>query len=171
MPVHFAGRLCDMTRLMPLARESGLCVIEDCAHAIETTDAERHAGLFGDVAAFSFYVTKNVVTAEGGMLITADDQLAARAKTLGLHGLSADAWKRSSGEGFKHYEVGEPGFKYNMTDIQASLGLHQLRRVESTSCGEMRSGGLTTRHLPIWPRSPPRRQHPASAMHGTFTRC
>ena len=90
----------------------------------------KHAGTLGALGAFSFYVTKNVVTAEGGMVTTADESLAARLKVLALHGLSADAWKRFSDEGYQHYEVVEPGFKYNMTDLQAALGIHQLARVE-----------------------------------------
>jgi dTDP-4-amino-4,6-dideoxygalactose transaminase len=130
IPVHFAGRACDMGSLGEIARRHNLMVIEDCAHAIETTYRGRHAGTLGDLGAFSFYVTKNVVTGEGGMLTTANPEWAARIKTLALHGLSADAWKRFSDDGFKHYEVTEPGFKYNMTDMQAALGIHQLRRVE-----------------------------------------
>jgi dTDP-4-amino-4,6-dideoxygalactose transaminase len=120
-----------MGTLMEIARASDLRVVEDCAHAIETLWQGRHVGTVGDAGAFSFYVTKNVVTGEGGMLVTADPDQAARAKTLGLHGMSADAWKRFSDEGFKHYEVVEPGFKYNMTDLQAAIGIHQLSRVES----------------------------------------
>ena len=130
IPVHFAGRLCDTDALERLRVAHDLAVIEDCAHAIETTRDGRHAGRFGTAGAFSFYVTKNVVTAEGGMLVCDDADMAARVKTLALHGLSADAWRRFSDSGFRHYEVGEPGFKYNMTDIQAALGLGQLRRVE-----------------------------------------
>jgi dTDP-4-amino-4,6-dideoxygalactose transaminase len=130
IPVHFAGRPCDMDTLGELARQHGLAVIEDAAHAIETLYHGRHAGTIGDLGTFSFYVTKNVVTGEGGMVTTADPGWAARIKTLALHGLSADAWKRFSDEGFKHYEVTEPGFKYNMTDLQAALGLHQLHRAE-----------------------------------------
>jgi dTDP-4-amino-4,6-dideoxygalactose transaminase len=130
IPVHFAGRPCDMDTLLALARRHGLAVIEDCAHAVETLYHGRHAGTLGDLGAFSFYVTKNVTTAEGGMVTTADGVRAKRIMTLALHGLSADAWKRFSDEGYKHYEVVEPGFKYNMTDLQASLGIHQLRRVE-----------------------------------------
>ncbi|RDI74853.1 putative pyridoxal phosphate-dependent enzyme [Gaiella occulta] len=128
--VHFAGRPFDIDAIFAVADAHGLTVIEDCAHAIETTVGGRHAGTFGAFSAFSFYVTKNVVTAEGGMLLTHDPDAAARARRLALHGLSADAWKRFSDDGFKHYEVEEPGFKYNMTDIQAALGLHQLARVE-----------------------------------------
>jgi dTDP-4-amino-4,6-dideoxygalactose transaminase len=131
IPVHFAGRPAEMDTLMAIANKHELLVVEDCAHAIETLRHGQHAGTFGDVGAFSFYVTKNVVTGEGGMLVTADTAQAARVKTLALHGMSADAWKRFSDEGFKHYEVVEPGFKYNMTDMQAAIGVHQLERIEA----------------------------------------
>jgi dTDP-4-amino-4,6-dideoxygalactose transaminase len=130
IPVHFAGRACAIDALVELANRHGLRIIEDCAHAIETLHCGRHAGTVGDLGAFSFYVTKNVATGEGGMLTTANHDWASRIKMLALHGLSADAWKRFSDAGFKHYEVMEPGFKYNMMDLQASLGLHQLERVE-----------------------------------------
>jgi dTDP-4-amino-4,6-dideoxygalactose transaminase len=130
IPVHFAGRPCAIGEIVELSGSLDLAVIEDCAHAIETLVGRRHAGTFGDFGAFSFYVTKNVVTGEGGMVTTASDEVAARIKRLALHGLSADAWKRFSDEGFRHYEVVEPGFKYNMIDLQAALGLHQLARVE-----------------------------------------
>jgi dTDP-4-amino-4,6-dideoxygalactose transaminase len=131
IPVHFAGRACEMSAILELAARHGLRIIEDCAHAIETIYHGRHAGTLGDLGAFSFYVTKNLVTGEGGMVTTNNAAWAARIKTLALHGLSADAWKRFSDEGFKHYEVMEPGYKYNMTDLQAALGLHQLDRVEA----------------------------------------
>lgn len=130
LPVHFAGRACDMDAIGPLAARHGLYVIEDCAHGIETLYHGCHAGTLGHLGAFSFYVTKNVVTGEGGMVTTDDPAWVARIKTLALHGLSADAWKRFSDHGFKHYDVVEPGFKYNMMDLQAALGLHQLARVE-----------------------------------------
>jgi dTDP-4-amino-4,6-dideoxygalactose transaminase len=142
IPVHFAGRACDMEALGALASRHGLRVIEDCAHAIETLFHGRHAGTLGDLGTFSFYVTKNVVTGEGGMVTTANPEWATRIKTLALHGLSADAWKRFSDEGYKHYEVVEPGFKYNMMDLQAALGLHQLARVE----------GNLARRNEIWAR-------------------
>jgi dTDP-4-amino-4,6-dideoxygalactose transaminase len=131
LPVHFAGRPCDMEAIRDLANAHGLKIIEDCAHAIETLYHGRHAGTLGDLGAFSFYVTKNVVTGEGGMVTTVNKEWADRIKTLALHGLSADAWKRFSDEGFKQYEVVAPGFKYNMMDLQAALGIHQLRRVEA----------------------------------------
>jgi dTDP-4-amino-4,6-dideoxygalactose transaminase len=132
LPVHLAGRPCDAEGLGELARRSGLLVIGDCAHAIEACDAPgRHVAHSADLACFSFYATKNLTTAEGGMLVTSDPRLAARVKTLALHGMSHDAWKRFSDEGYVHYEVTEAGFKYNMTDLQASLGLHQLARIET----------------------------------------
>ena len=130
VPVHFAGRLCDMPAIMEIAREHKLIVIEDCAHAIETTLHGRHAGTFGDFGCFSFYVTKNVVTGEGGMVVARREADADRIKILGLHGMSRDAWKRYSDEGYKHYQVTMPGFKYNMMDLQAALGLRQLEKVE-----------------------------------------
>jgi len=133
LPVHLAGRPCDGEALGALARRHGLRVIGDCAHAIEARDASgRHVAASADVACFSFYATKNLTTAEGGMLVSADPALAARAKTLGLHGMSHDAWKRFSDEGYVHYEVTDAGFKYNMTDLQASLGIHQLARLEAS---------------------------------------
>ena len=128
--VHFAGRCCDMDPIMGLARSYNLMVIEDCAHAIESEYHGRKSGTFGDVGCFSFYVTKNLVTGEGGMVVTDDERIASRVKVLGLHGMTKDAWKRFSDEGYKHYEVSFAGFKYNMTDIQAAMGLAQIKRVE-----------------------------------------
>jgi dTDP-4-amino-4,6-dideoxygalactose transaminase len=130
LPVHFAGRPCDMDRIMAIAQRHNLAVIEDCAHAIETRYHGRHAGTFGDFGCFSFYVTKNVITGEGGMILGRDEALIARAKVLALHGMSKDAWHRFSDKGYKHYQVIECGFKYNMIDLQAAIGIHQLARVE-----------------------------------------
>jgi dTDP-4-amino-4,6-dideoxygalactose transaminase len=130
LPVHFAGRSCDMDAIMAIAREHDLRVVEDCAHAIETTWKGRHAGTFGDFGCFSFYVTKNVCTGEGGMVVASGEDAIRHVKVLGLHGMSADAWKRFSDEGYKHYQVVEAGFKYNMMDLQAAIGIHQLKRVE-----------------------------------------
>ena len=131
LPVHFAGCPCDMDRLMSLARSNSLKVIEDCAHAIETQYKGRPAGTFGDFGCFSFYVTKNVITGEGGMVLAKREQDAARIKVLALHGMSKDAWKRFGDEGYKHYHVVEAGFKYNMMDLQAAIGIHQLERVDA----------------------------------------
>lgn len=130
LPVHFAGRPCDMDALRSIANEHQLVIIEDCAHAIETEYRGLRAGMIGDFGCFSFYVTKNIVTGEGGMVITRNDADAARIRILGLHGMSKDAWKRFGSEGYNHYRVVECGFKYNMMDIQAAIGLHQLRRIE-----------------------------------------
>ncbi|CAN7449683.1 DegT/DnrJ/EryC1/StrS family aminotransferase [Variovorax sp. LjRoot130] len=130
VPVHFAGRPCEMDELMSLARQYELKVIEDCAHAIETQYHGQNVGTIGDFGCFSFYVTKNVVTGEGGMVLARKEEDAARIKVLGLHGMSKDAWKRFGDEGYKHYYVVEAGFKYNMMDLQAAIGLKQLARVE-----------------------------------------
>lgn len=130
LPVHFAGRCCDMAPIMDIARQYDLLVIEDCAHAVESEYHGQKAGRFGDMGCFSFYATKNVVTGEGGMVITDDDRLAGCIKVLGLHGMSKDAWSRFSDEGYKHYQVIQAGFKYNMMDLQAALGIHQLKRVD-----------------------------------------
>jgi dTDP-4-amino-4,6-dideoxygalactose transaminase len=131
MPVHFAGRACDMDALTALAHEYKVKIIEDCAHAIETEYRGRKAGTFGECGVLSFYATKNIVTGEGGMVLTNDAELAARVKILALHGMSQDAWKRFSDDGYKHYEVVEIGFKYNMMDLQAAIGMHQIQRVEA----------------------------------------
>ena len=132
VPVHFAGRACAMDRLMEIASRRGLQVIEDCAHAIETRFRGRPAGSFGEFGCFSFYVTKNVMTGEGGMVLARSEAGADRIKRLALHGMSRDAWKRFSDEGYKHYYVMEAGFKYNMMDLQAAIGIHQLARVEAS---------------------------------------
>jgi dTDP-4-amino-4,6-dideoxygalactose transaminase len=130
IPVHMLGRAADMDPLLALAREGGLMIVEDAAHAVETVYRGRHVGTIGDFTAFSFYANKNVTTGEGGMLTTGDDALADRVRTLRLHGISKDAWKRYSSDGFTPYELIEPGYKYNMLDLTAALGLGQLRRVE-----------------------------------------
>lgn len=130
IPVHFAGRPCEMDALTSLAAEHDVQVIEDCAHAIEATYRGQPVGTFGSFGCFSFYATKNVVTGEGGMVIAHDPAAAARIKVLALHGMSKDAWHRFGDEGYRHYLVTEAGFKYNMMDLQAALGIHQLARVD-----------------------------------------
>jgi len=131
LPVHFAGRPCDMPAIMALARAHDLAVIEDCAHAIEASIDGQHCGTFGDFGCFSFYVTKNVTTVEGGAVACRDQQLADRIAVLALHGMTKDARYRYRDDGYVHYDVHEPGFKHNLTDLAASLGLHQLERVEA----------------------------------------
>ena len=130
IPVHMLGRPAPMDPFLALAREHNLTIIEDAAHAVETVYRGRHVGTIGHFTAFSFYANKNVTTGEGGMLTTDDDAAADHARRLRLHGISKDAWKRYSSEGFTPYELVEPGFKYNMLDLTAALGLGQLRRVE-----------------------------------------
>ena len=132
VPVHFAGRACDMDELGAIAKEFDLTIIEDCAHAVETEWKGRKAGTFGDFGCFSFYVTKNITTGEGGMVIARSEAAIERIKVLALHGMTKDAWRRFSDEGYKHYQVVEAGFKYNMMDLQAAIGLHQLERIEAS---------------------------------------
>jgi len=129
LPVHFAGRPCKMDHIMEVAQKNNLLVIEDAAHAIEAEYKGKKIGNIGDMTCFSFYVTKNLVTGEGGMLTTNNEEWSKKVKVFGLHGMSKDAWKRYSDESYKHYQVVAPGFKYNMMDIQASLGIHQLERI------------------------------------------
>lgn len=130
IPVHFGGRPCEMDEIIKIATDNNLLIIEDCAHAIETEYKGKKAGTIGDFGCFSFYVTKNIVTGEGGMVLTKKSEHASRIKTLGLHGMNKDAWKRFGDDGYKHYEVVECGFKYNMMDLQAAIGIHQLKKVE-----------------------------------------
>ncbi|MFN7933629.1 MAG: DegT/DnrJ/EryC1/StrS aminotransferase family protein [Bryobacteraceae bacterium] len=131
IPVHFAGQACDLHALQSLASHHGLPVIEDAAHAVGTTYKGRQIGTHGQATAFSFYATKNMTTGEGGMITTSDDRMATTMRRLALHGMSRDAWKRYTEAGSWYYEVLEPGYKDNMTDLQAAMGIHQLRKLES----------------------------------------
>ncbi|HUZ28143.1 MAG TPA: DegT/DnrJ/EryC1/StrS aminotransferase family protein [Solirubrobacteraceae bacterium] len=142
MPVHLAGRPVDMDRLHALRDKHGLQVIEDAAHAIGTEWHGTRIGGMGNLAAFSFYVTKNITSIEGGALVTEDEAVAEEVERLALHGLSLGAWQRFSDTGFRHYEVVRPGFKFNMTDVQAALGLHQLPRLD----------GWIDRRAELWDR-------------------
>jgi len=130
IPVHFAGRPCNMDAIIDIAKKHNLKIVEDCAHAIETEYHGKKAGTFGDIGCFSFYVTKNIITGEGGMAITDNEDYANMIKIMGLHGMSKDAWKRFSDSGYKHYQVLYAGYKYNMMDLQAAIGIHQLPRVD-----------------------------------------
>lgn len=131
VPVHFGGHPCEMDALMEIARQHHLKVVEDAAHAIGAQYKGRPIGVIGDTTCFSFYATKNMTTAEGGAVTLQDDEMAANIRVLSLHGMSKDAWKRYTSAGSWYYEVVAPGFKYNMTDIEAALGLHQLDRLEA----------------------------------------
>lgn len=131
MPVHLAGRPVDMDRLNAFRDRHGLLVVEDAAHAIGAEWRGRRIGRHGNLAAYSFYVTKNITTIEGGALATESADVAAEVERLALHGLSLGAWQRFSDTGFRHYEVVKPGYKHNMTDVQAALGIHQLANLDT----------------------------------------
>ncbi len=130
IPVHFAGAPADMDKIMDIARRHNLAVIEDAAHALGTFYKDIHAGGFGQKAIFSFHPLKNITTGEGGMLTLSDDQLEKHIRLLRFHGIERDAWKRYGKGGNPDYDISKPGFKYNLTDIQATLGLVQLARLE-----------------------------------------
>ncbi len=130
IPVHFAGLPCAMDEINAIARERGLLVIEDAAHAAGAEYHGRRIGGLGNVTAFSFYVTKNLCTAEGGMVVADNEALAGRIRVLSLHGMDIGAWHRYAKQGRQHYEIVVPGFKYNMTDLAAALGLCQLRKLD-----------------------------------------
>ncbi len=130
IPVHHGGQVCDMHRINEIAAKHGIAVIEDAAHAAGARLDGVPVGNISAFTSFSFYATKNLTTGEGGMLTTNDSAAAERIRVLALHGISADAWKRYSKEGSWYYEVLESGFKYNMTDIQASIGVHQLAKLD-----------------------------------------
>jgi dTDP-4-amino-4,6-dideoxygalactose transaminase len=133
MPVHFAGQPCDMNRIMSIARRYDLKIIEDAAHAVDSAVAIEGRGLkkigtLGDLTCFSFYATKNITSAEGGMITTENDDLAAKIAVASLHGMNRDAWKRYDASGSWFYEIHDVGFKYNLSDVHAAIGLAQLRR-------------------------------------------
>jgi len=130
MPVHFAGLAVDLDPLYALADKHGLRVIEDAAHAIGTEYKGKRIGGFGDTQVFSFHPNKNMTTGEGGCVVTRDDKLAEKIALLRFHGMDREAWNRFGKAGSQHYEIITPGFKYNMMDIQAALGLHQLPALE-----------------------------------------
>ncbi|MDP2948011.1 MAG: DegT/DnrJ/EryC1/StrS aminotransferase family protein [Chloroflexota bacterium] len=145
IPVHYAGQPCRQDELLDVARRRSLLVVEDAAHAVGAEYKGRRVGSLGDVTAFSFYATKNLTTGEGGMVTTGDDALAERIRLLSLHGLSHDAWGRYSEKGSWYYQVLAPGFKYNMSDIQAAIGIHQLAKLEGSIAARQRWASLYDR--------------------------
>ena len=130
IPAHFAGQPCDMDQIQSIARTHGLHVIEDAAHALPARYKGKMVGGIADCTCFSFYATKSITTGEGGMVTTDNAEWAARVRMMSLHGLSRDAWNRYSAEGSWYYEILSPGFKYNLTDIAAALGLAQLKKCD-----------------------------------------
>ncbi|MGH8011700.1 MAG: DegT/DnrJ/EryC1/StrS family aminotransferase [Candidatus Binataceae bacterium] len=135
LPVHFAGLPCDMTRLLAIARRHELKIVEDAAHAVGAALQVKDRGMvrigsISDATCFSFYATKNITSAEGGMVTTEDDRLAAKIAVASLHGMDRDAWRRYDREGSWYYEIHDTGFKYNLSDVHAAIGLAQLRRAD-----------------------------------------
>jgi dTDP-4-amino-4,6-dideoxygalactose transaminase len=128
VPVHFAGQPCDMDRILDIARRHNIAVIEDAAHALPAWYDDRMVGTISDMTCFSFYATKTITTGEGGMVTTNNDEFADRMRIMSLHGINKDAWKRYTSEGSWRYDILQPGFKYNLTDIAAALGIEQLKK-------------------------------------------
>lgn len=132
IPVHYAGRSCDMDRIAALAEKHGLTVIEDAAHAIGTEYKGKKTGSISRFTVFSFHAVKNVTTGEGGAITTDDSEMAEKLRVMSLHGMNKDAWKRYAPGAKRQYDIVQPGYKYNMMDLQAALGIHQLRKLERT---------------------------------------
>lgn len=143
----YAGRPQGIASIVEFARSRGIAVLEDAAHAAGMLDAGEWAGTRSDAAAYSFYATKNLTTAEGGMFVTNDAALAERARVLSLHGMNKDAWKRYTARGSWRYDVVEPGYKYNMPDIAAAIGLAQLRRFNAMQAERDRLAAYYVREL------------------------
>ena len=128
IPVHFGGQPCEMDQILDIAKRHNLRVIEDAAHALPASEHGRTIGTIGDITCFSFYATKTITTGEGGMATTENSEWAERMRMMSLHGISHDAWKRYTKEGSWYYEILYPGFKYNLTDIAAAIGIEQLKK-------------------------------------------
>ena len=147
IPVHFAGAPADMDRILAIARKHGLMIIEDAAHAVGTRYKGVHAGGFGEIAIFSFHPIKNITTGEGGMIVHNNDGMEQQLRQLRFHGLERDAWKRYGKGGNPEYDIQVPGFKYNLTDMQAALGLAQLSRLEELNRRRAHLAGLYREEL------------------------
>ena len=147
VPVHFAGAPADMDKILRIAKKHNLLVIEDAAHGLGAYYKGIHAGGWGQTAIFSFHPIKNITTGEGGMITHSDDHLEGRLKLLRFHGIERDAWKRYGKGGNPEYDIKTPGFKYNLTDIQAALGLAQLSRLEEMNGRRTRLADLYRKDL------------------------
>jgi len=153
VPVHLAGYPCRMDAIWDLARRHDLKVVEDAAHAVDARyralplGSPSPAGRSSDAVAFSFYATKNITTGEGGMVTANDPRLADRMRVLCLHGISKDAWNRYGEKGSWYYEVIEPGFKYNLSDVQSAIGIHQLAKIERFHALRAAYAGVYSRRL------------------------
>ncbi|MCB4790909.1 MAG: DegT/DnrJ/EryC1/StrS aminotransferase family protein [Elusimicrobia bacterium] len=133
LPVHFAGRACDMDAILRIAKKYNFIILNDAAHAIETKYKGKNIGCYGNITVYSFHATKNITTGEGGMVTTNNKEYAKKIKMYGFHGINKDSTKRYSFNKYNHYSVSYPGYKYNMMDIQASLGIRQLKKIERYS--------------------------------------
>lgn len=131
LPVHYAGYPCDMDTILEVANRHGLKVIEDAAHALPSLYKDQMVGTIGDITCFSFYATKTLTTGEGGMATTQNPEYAERMRRLSLHGISKDAWKRYTADGSWRYDILEAGYKYNLTDLQAAVGIAQLSKCDA----------------------------------------
>jgi len=164
IPVHFSGCACDMDPILDIARRHGLKVIEDAAHALPSRYKGRMVGTLGDITCFSFYATKTLTTGEGGMAVTENSEYAEAMRMLSLHGISKDAWKRYSSEGSWRYDILEAGYKYNLTDLQAALGLAQLAKCDAmsrrrTAIADFYNEQLSRSDAFEIPSHPPDREH------------
>ena len=176
MPVHLGGLPCDMDPIWRLARKHGLFVVEDAAHAVGSHYRGYPIGaghppsaLHSDVVAYSFYATKNLTTGEGGMVTTHQQRLDERMRTLCLHGISKDAWNRYSERGNWYYDVTVSGFKYNLSDIQSAIGIHQLRKQERFTAARAATQICIIRPSEISPSSSCHRTATAAGIPGTCT--
>ena len=165
VPVHLGGRCAEMDELRVIAELHDLCVIEDAAHAFPAKYKGRAVGTLSDFACFSFYATKTLTTGEGGMICTENGLLADRCRVMCLHGISRDAWKRYTAEGTWYYEVVAPGFKYNLTDIAAALGLAQLHKANRMHERRVRIAGRYTAAFRELPELEPPPDAPAGGQH------
>ncbi len=144
IPVHISGLPCEMGRILEIAKAHNLRVIEDAAHALPARFQEQRVGTIGDITCFSFYATKTITTGEGGMATTENPEWAERMRIMGLHGISKDAWKRYTAEGSWYYEILSPGYKYNLTDLAASIGIQQLKKCDQFWQARRRIAALYT---------------------------
>lgn len=152
IPVHFAGQPCDLDAFRALSKKHGIVLIEDAAHAVGTEHRGQRIGSGASLAVFSFHAIKNLTTGEGGMITTLDESLKNRLHSLRFHGVDTDAWKRYAGEAKKGYDLFEPGWKYNLSDIQAALGLVQLRRIDEMNARRAELARLYDRLLDDLPQ-------------------
>lgn len=160
IPVHFGGCPCEMDSILRLAEQHNLKVVEDAAHVLPAFYKGRPVGSIGDITCFSFYATKNITTGEGGMITTENDEWAERMRIMSLHGISKDAWKRYTAEGAWYYEIIAPGYKYNMTDIAAAMGLVQLKKAEKFWQRRMKIADMYTKAFKDLPAiEPPDTSH------------